>query len=307
MTKIKIFLVLIVYFTVVSILSINQYLNHLTTPQNFLILGLDPRDDLLEKTQTTDTIIYANISNKFDSVKLFSLPRDLWSYEKSKKINQLYPDTFDNLQQNYKNIIGQDIDKTIIITTQNLKDIADIVGGIDIYLESELKDEKYPNQAYIDNPKSNAPIYKTIYYPAGQNHLDSANITEFVRSRKSSESAINGGTDLGRIVRQQKLFDALLAKILQIKDPKQLLNLYNYFDTKISHNLVKKDYLSLAIKILPNINRLKLLKINIPTGENPKTDIIFHPEKFINKQWVFITSSPDYQSLKSFISKSLLY
>ena len=214
---------------------------------------------------------------------------------------------FEYIQNNFNLIIGQKIDKTIIITTQNLKDIINVIGGIDVYLETELKDSQYPNQAYIDNPKSGAPIYKTIYYPVGLNHLDSTNITEYVRSRKSSDLASNGGTDLGRMARQQKLFDSLLSKILSIRDPKQLLKLYNYFDKNISHNLVQKDYLNLGLKILPNVEKLKINKINIPTGENPKTDIIYHPLKFINKQWVFITSTSDYQSLKNFISKSLLY
>ena len=307
MTKFKILLVIIVYFVIATIIYANQYLNKITPAQNFLILGLDPRDDLLEKTETTDTIIYANLSSNFNSVNLFSLPRDLWFYPISKKINQIYPDTFPNLQKSFTVIIGQNINRTIIITTQNLKNISDLVGGIDIYLDSELKDTQYPNQAYIDNPKSDAPMYKTIYYPIGNNHLDSTNITEFVRSRKSSETVTGGGTDLGRIIRQQKLFDALLAKILQIRDPKQLLLLYQYFDKNISHNLSKQDYLDLGIKILPNIKTLKINKINIPTGEDSKTDIIYHPTKFINKQWVFITSTPEYQSLKNFISKSLLY
>jgi hypothetical protein len=75
----------------------------------------------------------------------------------------------------------------------------------------------------------------------------------------------------------------------------------------MSHNLTQKDYLNLGIKFFPNLNKIKLTKITIPTGENPKSDIIYHPVKFINKQWVYITSTPDYQALKNFISKSLLY
>lgn len=303
MTKIKLAIILFLYLILVVFLSIKN----IAAPQNFLILGLDPRNDLLEKTETTDTIIYAHLSSNFNNIKLFSLPRDLWFYPQSKKINQIYPDSFANIQNSFNQIIGQNIDKTIVITTQNLKDITDIIGGVDVYLDKELKDTQYPNQAYIDNPKSGAPIYKTIYYPQGQNHLDSSNITEFVRSRKSSDLASNGGTDLGRILRQQKLFDAILAKILQIRHPKQLFALYKYFDTEMSHNLSKKDYLILGIKLLPNLNNLKFNKIEIPIGENPQTDIIYHPSKFINKQWVFITQTPDYQSLKSFIDKSLLY
>lgn len=303
MTKLKLALLLFLYLILISYLSIKNII----APQNFLILGLDPRNDLLEKTETTDTIIYARISDKFDRVILFSLPRDLWFYPQSKKINQIYPDTFANIQNNFNQVIGQKIDKTIIITTQNLKDITNLVGGVDVFLDVPLKDDKYPNQAYIDNPKSGAPMYKTIYYPMGLNHLDSTNITEFVRSRKSSDLASNGGTDLGRILRQQKLFDALLAKVVQIRNPKQLLTLYKYFDKNISHNLTKKDYLILGIKLLPKINTLKINKINIPIGENPETDIIYHPTKFINQQWVYITSTTDYQTLKNLISKSLLY
>ncbi|MFA7301150.1 MAG: LCP family protein [Candidatus Shapirobacteria bacterium] len=307
MTKIKIALILFVYFSVIFILSLNQFQYQNPPPQNFLILGLDPRNDLLEKSETTDTIIYAKISSNFDNIKLFSLPRDLWFFPTSKKINQIYPDSFQNIQNNFSQIIGQNINKTIVITTQNLRDIIDIVSGVDVVIDTELTDNQYPNQDYIDDPKSGAPMYKTIYYPVGINHLNSSNITEFVRSRKSSDLSINGGTDLGRIARQQKLFDAILFKVLDIRNPKQIFALYQYFDSSISHNLNKVDYISLGLKILPNLKTIKLNKINIPTGENPKTDIIFHPQKFINKQWVFITSTPDYQSLKSFISKSLLY
>jgi len=301
MTKIKLAIILILYLILVSFLSVKN----IVAPQNFLILGLDPRNDLLEKTETTDTIIYAHLSPNFDNIKLFSLPRDLWFYPQSKKINQIYPDSFANIQNNFNQVIGQNINRTIVITTQNLKDITDIIGGVDVYLDKELKDTQYPNQAYIDDPKSGAPMYTTIFYPQGNNHLDSSNITPFVRSRKSSDLASNGGTDLGRIARQQQLINSLLSKVSQTRDPKQLLALYKYFDQNISHNLTKKDYLILGIKLFPHIKNLTLTKISIPTGEDPKTDIIYHPTKFINQQWVFITSTPDYQSLKSFISKSL--
>lgn len=308
MTKIKLALVFIIYLLLVSFLSVKNYFNNISIPRNFLILGLDPRNDLLEKTQTTDTVIYAHVSDNFQSVKLFSLPRDLWFYPKSIKINQIYENSyFPDIQNSFTEVIGQRIDNTFIITTQNLKDIVNIIGGVDIYLDTELKDSQYPNQAYIDNPKSGAPMYKTIYYPAGINHLDSSNITEFVRSRKSSDLAANGGTDLGRIARQQKLFDALFAKIVTIRNPKTIFKLFQYYDSKIVTNLNLKTAFGLGVKLLPNINKLKIVKVNIPTGENPKTDIIYHPTKFINKQWVFITSTPDYQSLKNFIAKSLLY
>src|SRR4030042_1631032 len=47
---------------------------------NFLILGLDPRDDQLEKTNVTDTIILASLNLENYRLSLIPLPRDLWFY-----------------------------------------------------------------------------------------------------------------------------------------------------------------------------------------------------------------------------------
>ena len=58
---------------------------------NFLVLGLDERNDALEKTTTTDTIIFASLSLKDFKLNLIPTPRDLWFYEKETKINGLYP------------------------------------------------------------------------------------------------------------------------------------------------------------------------------------------------------------------------
>jgi anionic cell wall polymer biosynthesis LytR-Cps2A-Psr (LCP) family protein len=54
---------------------------------NFILLGLDKRDDLLEKTETTDTIIFGTFNFLKNKLSLISLPRDIWSYEIDAKIN----------------------------------------------------------------------------------------------------------------------------------------------------------------------------------------------------------------------------
>lgn len=311
MTKFKLFIFIFLYLIVILTLTISNFIKNTPVPRHFLVLGLDPRNDLLEKTETTDTIMYANLSPQFTNIKMFSLPRDLWFYPINKKINSIYPDSlkapnkFDFIQTSFSQVTGQNIDRTIIITTEDLKQIIDIIGGVDVYLDKELKDEKYPNQDYIDHPNPKTPIYKTIFYPQGINHLDSSNISEFVRSRKSSDIAQDGGTDLGRIARQQQLLNSLLSKVPKIRDPHQLILLCKYFDKSIAHNLTKQDYLILGIKLLPHLKDLVLNKISIPTGENPKTDIIYHPQTFINKQWVFITQDPGYNKLHQFIKDQL--
>ncbi len=279
---------------------------------NILILGLDPRNDILEKTETTDTIILTKIDSR-SQVKLISIPRDLWDYQTVQMVNQFYPQSlkthskFTYLQENFSRITGQNIDRTLVITTKNLIDLATVLGGVDVNLEKGFRDDKYPNPEYVADPTSNKPIYKTIEFPAGKVHLDATNITEFVRSRKGAETSAEGGTDIGRSKRQQLLIEALILKIkseANKRDISKLTEIYNYWTT-IETNLSDSDVISLLAGLSNNINNLKIVKIDIPTGENQKTDILYHPQQFINQQWVFIPQDKSYKSFQSYINISL--
>jgi anionic cell wall polymer biosynthesis LytR-Cps2A-Psr (LCP) family protein len=283
---------------------------------NFLILGLDPRNDTLEKTETTDTIIFASLNLKTFKLNLISTPRDLWFYEKGVKINGLYPlaldqgsDKFNFLKDNFQKLYGQPIDHVIILSTDNLINFTNLIGGVDLYLDKGFTDKQYPNPDYIKNPSPKIPMYKTVTFPTGWVHLDSSNITEFVRSRKGADTAAQGGTDIGRIERQQLLIQALLDKIksgnlINTKDGAK--NLYLFWDQQISKTISDTNVLQIIFVLNQNINKISLNKIEIPIGTKASDGIIYHPLKFINKQWVFITSDDKYQAFQKFISDSLL-
>ncbi len=278
---------------------------------DFIILGLDPRNDLLEKTITTDTIIYGNLKHN-SSINLISIPRDLWDYQLSVKINQIYPlsqdylDKFAFIQNNYSRITGQNISRTIVFTTQNLIDIINLMGGVDINLPQGFTDNYYPNPDYIANPNSSIPKYKTVQFPSGKIHLDKNNVTEFVRSRKSSESVESGGTDIGRIKRQQLLLESILSKLSSrelLNNYKFLADLYNYWQDHITSNLSDSDILELILKNYKNLKNMPVISGIVPTAEEPNKDVLYHPIKFINNQWVFIPDDNNYSSLKLFIAK----
>lgn len=283
---------------------------------NFLILGLDKRDDALEKTTSTDTIIFASLDLKTSKLNLISTPRDLWFYEKETKINNIYPlslesgqNKFDFLKSNFEKLYGQQIDHVIIISTDNLINFVNIIGGVDLYLEKGFVDDQYPNPEYIKNPSPSIPIYKTIEFPSGWIHLDSSNITEFVRSRKSAETAAQGGTDIGRIQRQQLLIDTLLNKIKSgtfINSTDQLKNLYFFWQNDISKTLSDTDVLQIGLILNKNLKNISLNKIEIPIGTNSTNGIIYHPEKTnFTKQWIFTTNDDKYQSFHQFISEKI--
>jgi len=280
---------------------------------NFMILGLDPRNDSLEKTDTTDTIILGNLSPNF-KVNLIPLPRDLWDYPLNTKINQIYPlsigktGQYSYIQSQYQQLTGEPIDRTLIITTQNLIDLVKIIGGVDVNLDKGFTDTQYPNPAYIASPSAKIPIYVTVSYPAGLNHLDAANIEAFVRSRKSAQTAAQGGTDIGRIERQQLLIDDLLNKLKSydyLHHPQMLFNLYHFFHTDLQTNFTDSDLISLGLKSYQHLKQINLNKIIMTSGEDPKNDLIYHPKTFINSQWVFIPQDKDYHRFQAFIKNSI--
>ncbi len=291
-----------------------QTLRHptLKSNSNFLLLGMDYRDDLLEKTQTTDTIIFVRATSS--DLSLISLPRDLWSYPLREKINQIYPlsqrssDSYQYIKSQFLPIIGQDIDRVITLSTDSLIELTKLIGGVDLYLENGFKDEQYPNPEYIKNPSPQIPIYQTIEFPAGQIHLDESNITPFVRSRKSAQTFAAGGTDLGRIHRQQLLINALFAKIKSqsfLSHPSNLVALYNFFHQWLQTDLTDQDLLSLIFSYRRKLLNLSLRRIEIPITNRSTDGPIYDPEKLVNRQWAFLPSDPAYQKLHDFINSSL--
>lgn len=301
------------YFPKVFYTAIKQ--NNIPDYFNLMILGLDRRHDWLEKTESTDTIIFSQVNFYQNIIHLFSFPRDLWDYYTNTKINQIYPLSLDKsnslekysyISDSFASISGQPISRILILSTDNLKQLADILGGVDLYLENGFIDKKYPNEAYIQNPNSGAPIYKTVEFKSGFNHLDGSNITEFVRSRKSTETADSGGTDLGRIERQQQLINALIDKLRNslVQKPMLIFDLYNYWGS-LEHNFNDQELLSYFLKHGLNIKNIAITRHPIISGEDPK-NLLYHPAKFINSQWVFIPQDEKYKSFQEFISQSLV-
>ena len=296
--------IVVIFITILYFTNKNNPLRYKGN-YNIMILGLDPRNDALEKTNTTDTIIFASLNLHKPILDLISLPRDLWSYPDKYKINQIYPqniDKFDVIQTKFGDLTGQKINNTIVITTQNLIDLVNKINGVDLYLDQGFIDTKYPNPEYIKNPSKEIPIYKTIEFKTGNIHLDSSNITEFVRSRHSSDLATTGGTDLGRMKRQQVLIEAIFKKALSTKYLPQLFDFYRH---DLKSNFTFKELVNLALHFKLKILNLKLNKVDLPVGTNAKTGVIYYPNKLTEKQWAFIPSDPDYKSFKEFINNSI--
>lgn len=294
--------------------DVKNYPNPAQPTYKFILLGLDPRQDQLEVTQTTDTIVLVSLNFDTGHLNLISLPRDLWWSGTKTKINYFYPlyqgqkDQLILVKNEYEKLTNQSIDDIFIITTDSLRQLVTLIGGVDVYLAKGFTDSQYPNPAYIASPSANIPIYQTVTFPSGQIHLDNSNITEFVRSRKSSDLISDGGTDIGRSQRQQLVIEAILTKIKSpaFKPSFSFVNqLYRWWQSQsttitlpkiIRYSLFNKDLLS----------KISLSKISLPLKEvDPKNGIIYHPNYFLERQWVYLPTSSDYRSLRQFIQDNI--
>ena len=304
------------YFPETFISALENHLNSPFENKNFIILGSDKRDDALEKNEKTDTIIFASLNIPQKKLSLLSLPRDLWFNDTQTKINAIYELSkettgqvdYSFIKNKYSNLLGQNIDRVVVIDTADLVNFVRLIDGVDLYLEKGFVDNQYPNPEYIAKPSPNIPIYKTVEFPSGPVHLDITNVNEFVRSRKGSDDPKEGGTDLGRIERQQLLINAIAAKLNSghLSDINMLSSLYNFYHQNIESDINDKFVVQLLLSLKTDLNNIYIQKIDIPTSlSDSKNAILYHPQKFQGNQWVFMPSDPSYEQLKHFISASL--
>lgn len=174
----------------------------LNQPLNILILGRSgegyPAPDL------TDSIIIIHLTPEAKAA-LISVPRDLWVKVPGRnyysKINALYnlnkekgpsKEEFSLIKNKITEITGLTIDYYALIDITALKELVDIIGGIDVYVENNINDR----------------IYQHLTLEKGWHHLDGTTIQKYVRTRMDS------GGDFARIKRQQQVIGILKNKIL---------------------------------------------------------------------------------------------
>lgn len=147
-----------------------------------------------------DTIIFTNVNLETQEVTMISLPRDL--YYGGRKINSIYfYFGMDEFVRQMEEITGREIDKYILVDMYVFADIIDLMGGIDITLEEDLTDPTYTT---YDNG-----VWSTLYYPAGDYHLNGTQTLRVARSRHSS-------SDYARAERQQMILEAIKNKGLSM-------------------------------------------------------------------------------------------
>lgn len=143
-----------------------------------------------------DTMIFAHIDENKRTVRMISVPRDL--FYNGRKINayaHLYG--MPELKKALSDITGYELDKYILIDMYAFIDVIDLIGGVDVHLTSSVIDPTYKT---IDNG-----VVGTLHYEPGDYHLGGKEALRLARTRHTS-------SDFARAERQQMIIEAIQTK-----------------------------------------------------------------------------------------------
>lgn len=219
----------------------------------FLILG--------ESTGMSDTIIACSYNPKTQSASMLSIPRDTYvengnyRYSAQNKINSLFNggETPEKTMEAVNEITGLDLKYYILVDTEALIKLVDLIGGLDFDVPRDMKYDDYTQDLHID-------------LKAGMQHLSGQQVEHLVRFRHnndgSSYSYEYGNEDYGRMRTQRDVIIAIAKQTLKFKNIKEIKNLINimqkYVNTNMNFSLIA-DYVPYAMKInMENIQTAQL-------------------------------------------------
>ncbi|MEK7472413.1 MAG: LCP family protein [Patescibacteria group bacterium] len=295
------FLIIFVLF-ISSSLILNSSFPKIETPVSILILGKGGEGHTAPDLTDTMMLTYLNSNNQ--SVKLLSLPRDIWIAEIRAKLNSAYHyGGFSMASDSVKSVTGIPIDYTVVIDFSMFRDLIDSVGGIDVTIENSFVDEKYPIEGkendLCNGDKTFTCRYETLQFTQGKQNMNGELALKFVRSRNADGDE---GTDIAREKRQQKVIEAIKQKLFSkdvILNPFILKNLYEITISHLETDIDKTTLFSLVRFLFESKNNIIFL--NIP---DEVIEISQNNKKY-DYQYVFVPKSGSWKELQEWITNQV--
>ncbi|MEW2428154.1 LCP family protein [Micromonospora sp. NPDC047644] len=203
-------------------------------PLNILLVGIDPRT--ATAAPLADSIMVLHVPASMDRAYLFSLPRDLYvripAFKKAEfpgettKINAAMsfgsrvpganPDAargFELLASTVQNVTGiKRFDAGAIINFTGFQKIVDAMGGVDMYIERDVKSEhKQPDgKPRPGNTRGEGYVGPQAIYKKGNRHLSGWQALDYVRQRYPKNGVPD--SDYGRQRHQQQFVKAMVGQ-----------------------------------------------------------------------------------------------
>ncbi|MFG2101808.1 LCP family protein [Micromonospora echinaurantiaca] len=203
-------------------------------PLNILLVGIDPRNP--ETPPLADSVMVLHVPATMDRAYLFSMPRDLiveiprfskadfnggtdklnaaMSY--GSRVPGKNPDAargFELLAMTVQDVTGiKRFDAGAIINFTGFQKIVDAMGGVDMYIEREVRSEhREPDGKHRKgNPNGEGYIGPQAVYKKGNQHLKGWQALDYVRQRYPKNGVPDG--DYGRQRHQQQFVKAMVGQ-----------------------------------------------------------------------------------------------
>lgn len=214
---------------------------------NVLLVGTDSRDPNAEKGRS-DTMMLVSFNQIENKATIVSFMRDslieVPGYGLT-KMGHSYAYggaglTINTINQTY----GLDIQNYITINFENLENVIDKIGGIEVPITAE--------EAALYRQYGRTHIYE------GVNLLDGEDALMHARNRSLD-------SDFGRTRRQRSVMNGIYRKIMSSKEPADLLPLINYCLTQVKTNMDVDMIYDMATKVLA-IDNLTVQQTSMPAA-----------------------------------------
>jgi LCP family protein required for cell wall assembly len=173
----------------------------------------------------TDTLMLASYDMVNQYINLVSIPRDTFYFRDGysnyafNKINSIYhsEDVTAVAEAVSEILYGMPIHYYAIVEYEDIRKVMDVIGGVSVNIPFHMK--------YMDTTKGKE-LYIDI--PAGEQTIDSGNVIEFLRFRKTNPAFARQGYrsyeagDIQRIQTQQEFVKSVLRECLKLGNLKDV-------------------------------------------------------------------------------------
>ncbi|MCC6643589.1 LCP family protein [Candidatus Peregrinibacteria bacterium] len=266
---------------------------------NFLLVGTGGAEH--DGSNLTDTIIVASLDQESKTVKMLSLPRDLYIDDKEtggQRINKVYdtylvkyknsPKAMEKLGELITSLTDMPIHYYVKIDFDGFVKIVDAMGGVTVDVEHSIYDPNYP--------LGETDKYTTFKIDAGVQNLDGETALKFARSRKTT-------SDFDRAYRQQQLLSAIKEKAISLDiltNPTKIQSLYNSVADSIETNLSVTEIIELA-KISKDIDKNAIQSRVITDDYTSCGGLLYTPvREYFGGAAVLLPAGEEYDEINKF-------
>ena len=284
-------------------------------PLRWLLLGKDEVPGSGRQAVLTDTMMVVSYNPDDHVVRLLSLQRDIYHPGLATKINSLYsygaernparPELF--VSQTLTEMFGFSFDGVVAISLEDMRELIDTLGGIDVDVERTFTDEMFP-RGDVDVTKERDPkkLYETVHFEAGMQRMDGERALKYMRSRHSTDLA--EGNDEARARRQQRVIHAIIEKFNRAelyRDPARLGQLYRWYADRFMSQVSLHEVGHIGSTVLRGGSLPEMRAIELPVLAAPRATesatLFIHPPTEKYKQWVYEPIDPTWRQLQEFM------